>query len=118
MGELEYETDAGKKMEYVANQFHFHQGSEHTFEGGRFDMEMHIVHTNTAESYPSQEKHLVLGFWYEKMSDAEGAQQARGTQFLNYVKYAEGANQFALDHANHEQSMSVSVAESSEVSEK
>jgi carbonic anhydrase len=30
-------------FQFNANQFHFHQASEHTIDGQRFDFEMHIV---------------------------------------------------------------------------
>jgi len=33
---------------YTVGQFHFHMPSEHTFDGYRYDMEMHVVHANTA----------------------------------------------------------------------
>ena len=34
-----------------AKQLHFHSGSEHTIDGKRFDLEMHIVH-QSAETPP------------------------------------------------------------------
>ncbi|PWW32554.1 carbonic anhydrase [Cytobacillus oceanisediminis] len=34
------------KIEYKLEQFHFHTPSEHQFDGGNFDMELHLVHKN------------------------------------------------------------------------
>lgn len=36
----------GKRGRYSLKQFHFHAPSEHTINGRRFDMEMHLVHKN------------------------------------------------------------------------
>jgi len=33
---------------YTVTDFHFHMPSEHTFDGYRYDMEMHVVHKNNA----------------------------------------------------------------------
>ena len=34
----------GGDSTYNANQFHFHAASEHTIDGQRYDLEMHVVH--------------------------------------------------------------------------
>jgi carbonic anhydrase len=46
-------------VQYDAAQFHFHQPSEHTFDGMHYDMEMHIVHLNKTTG-----GFLVLGFLF------------------------------------------------------
>jgi len=54
-GTLEYDS-----KKYKFKQFHFHQPSEHTISGLRFDMEMHMVHqvsTNTDD-------YVVLGYLF------------------------------------------------------
>ena len=38
------------KRVYKALQFHYHSKSEHTINGVRFDLEMHVVCEETAES--------------------------------------------------------------------
>jgi carbonic anhydrase len=60
---------------YEAVQFHFHGPSEHTIDGKRFPLELHIVHVITAEHFAEAEdedeeeapqRHLaVLGILYE-----------------------------------------------------
>ena len=45
---------------YELKQFHFHSPSEHTFNGQRFPMEVHLVHQSTAGEY------IVTGLVFEK----------------------------------------------------
>ncbi|KAL3841224.1 hypothetical protein ACJIZ3_025815 [Penstemon smallii] len=49
---LEWTGDAGgiviNGTEYKLEQCHWHVPAEHTFNGTRYDMEMHIVHTNSS----------------------------------------------------------------------
>lgn len=54
-GEIVYD---GKTYEFL--QFHFHEPSEHTISGLRFDMEMHMVHQNKDKSADF----LVLGYLF------------------------------------------------------
>jgi len=60
-------------------QFHSHQPSEHTFDGMRYDMELHFVHKQT-----DADKYLVLTLFYN----------IGGTdnEFLTKVKYASGSS--------------------------
>ncbi|CAG0900485.1 unnamed protein product [Darwinula stevensoni] len=64
--------------EYVFDQLHFHwgssldRGSEHTIEGTKFPMEMHMVHYNAkfknvteATASGEQTAFAVLGFFFE-----------------------------------------------------
>jgi len=44
---------------YTIAQFHFHQPSEHTFDGMRYDMEMHFVH-----QYGTATDYLVLTLFF------------------------------------------------------
>lgn len=43
-GMLTLSSEAGSDKVYIAQQFHFHAPSEHTFDGDHADLEMHIVH--------------------------------------------------------------------------
>jgi len=64
---------------YTMIQFHSHQPSEHTFDGMRYDMELHFVHQQgTATDY------LVLTLFY----NIGGTDNA----FLNKVKYSSGSS--------------------------
>jgi len=38
------ENELRGPTEFIANQFHWHSGSEHTVDDVRMDMEMHTVH--------------------------------------------------------------------------
>jgi len=63
---------------YTMLQFHTHQPSEHTFDGMRYDMEMHFVHQNgTATDY------LVLTALFNIGPTANA--------FLTKIKYASGS---------------------------
>lgn len=54
-GEIVYD---GKTYEFL--QFHFHEPSEHTISGLRFDMELHMVHQNKDKTA----EFLVLGYLF------------------------------------------------------
>ena len=43
-GSLELTLWDGQTMKYGPMQMHFHMPSEHTIDGKRYDMEMHLVH--------------------------------------------------------------------------
>jgi len=47
------------EKKYKLLQFHYHQPSEHTFDGYRYDMELHVVH-----KVDDSDDFLVLGFYY------------------------------------------------------
>ena len=61
---------------------HFHwslakgQGSEHTIEGKQHDLEMHMVHTNTAyetdKAANYKDGYLVVGFLFDEAEDFFG----------------------------------------------
>jgi len=77
------DTNFGKttwnSKEYTMIQFHSHQPSEHTFDGMRYDMELHFVHqqgTNT--------DFLVLTLYFNIAADDNA--------FLNKVKYSSGSS--------------------------
>lgn len=53
---------AGGKR-YELKQFHFHSGSEHTVDGKRYDMELHLVHANRSGEL------AVVGVLFEKGAD-------------------------------------------------
>jgi len=66
-------------IEFENVQFHSHQPSEHTFDGMRYDMELHFVHKQKDVA-----KYLVLTLFYNiGGSDNE---------FLTKVKYASGSS--------------------------
>lgn len=51
---------------FTAVQFHFHAKSEHTIDGKRYDMEMHIVHlVNEEKGDPVTIKYSALGFMFD-----------------------------------------------------
>lgn len=51
---------------FTAVQFHLHSKSEHTIDGKRYDMEMHIVHTvNEEKGDPITIKYSALGFMFD-----------------------------------------------------
>jgi len=51
---------------FTAVQFHFHSKSEHTIDGKRYDMEMHIVHlVNEEKGDPVTIKYSALGFMFD-----------------------------------------------------
>lgn len=52
-------------MKFNANQFHFHSYSEHTIEGTRFDLEMHVVH------FPNTDKTNAVASAYGILFDTE-----------------------------------------------
>ncbi|CAG0889490.1 unnamed protein product [Darwinula stevensoni] len=65
-------TGGGLRAKYVLDQLHFHSGSEHTYEGTRYPMEMHMVHHNIkfrnfTEAVASGEEDAVavLAFFFE-----------------------------------------------------
>jgi len=62
--EGEWGTILFKAKTYKVMQFHFHQPSEHTFDGNRYDMEMHIVHQNKAEGIVDADDYLVLALYF------------------------------------------------------
>ena len=55
----------GTKGKYNPLQFHVHAPSEHVLNGDYFDMEMHIVHQDSAGEY------AVLGFFFTADEDIE-----------------------------------------------
>ncbi|KAJ3677031.1 hypothetical protein LUZ60_002755 [Juncus effusus] len=61
--EVKWEGDAGSILiegsTYSLNQLHWHSPSEHTINGRRYELEMHMVHVN------SEGKIAVVGFLYE-----------------------------------------------------
>jgi len=74
----EWGTIVYENITYYIKQFHFHQPSEHTFDGMHYDMEMHMVHTNCATASCTATKFLVLGFVF--MLGEESS-------FLNTINY-------------------------------
>lgn len=51
---------------FTAVQFHLHAKSEHTIDGKRYDMEMHIVHVvNEEKGDPVPIKYSALGFMFD-----------------------------------------------------
>ena len=48
---------------YTLKHFHMHTVSEHTFDGGHYDLEMQFVHT--ASGADGKEKVLVIGCFYQ-----------------------------------------------------
>ncbi|NP_001121289.1 uncharacterized protein LOC100158373 precursor [Xenopus laevis] len=66
-------SGGGLSGTYVATQFHFHwgseefHGSEHTIDGEKFPMELHIVHARKNATGGSGDL-AVLGFFYEETS--------------------------------------------------
>jgi carbonic anhydrase len=52
------------KDSYKLDHFHFHQYSEHTLGGGRFDMELHLVHKHVTKG-----TYLAVGRWIEITTD-------------------------------------------------
>lgn len=71
-------TTTWDSKEYTLIQFHSHQPSEHTFDGMRYDMELHFVHQQgTAADY------LVLTLYYNIA--------AEDNAFLKKVKYSSGS---------------------------
>merc|ERR1712159_916778 len=71
-------TTTWSSKTYTALQFHSHQPSEHTFDGMRYDMELHFVHQNgTATDY------LVLTALFNIGPTANA--------FLTDIKYASGS---------------------------
>lgn len=57
---IQYNFEAGdyvefQKVRYSLKQIHFHEASEHTIDGIRFPLEIHMVHMNEAKEF------LVLG---------------------------------------------------------
>ncbi|KAK4477504.1 hypothetical protein RD792_016730, partial [Penstemon davidsonii] len=60
---VEWTGDAGgiviNGTEYKLDQCHWHIPAEHTFNGRRYDMEMHIVHTNSSGD------NVVIGVLYK-----------------------------------------------------
>jgi len=72
-------TTTWNSKTYTLIQFHSHQPSEHTFDGMRYDMELHFVHQNgTASDY------LVLTLFYFISGDDD--------TFLSNVKYSSGSS--------------------------
>jgi len=61
--------------DYTLGQFHTHQPSEHTFDGMRYDMEMHFVH-----QYGSNTDYLVLTVFFNIGPTA--------STYLTNIKYA------------------------------
>lgn len=56
----------GQKLTYKVAQFHFHTSSEHTVEGKKFAMEMHLVHLLESGATPGyQYQKAVLGFVFD-----------------------------------------------------
>jgi len=58
---IQYNFDTGDHIDYegeefALKQFHFHEPSEHTINGVRYPLEIHLVHQNTEKEY------LVLSF--------------------------------------------------------
>jgi carbonic anhydrase len=72
-------TTTWDSKEYTMIQFHSHQPSEHTFDGMRYDMELHFVHQQGTNS-----DYLVLTLYYF-ISGEDNA-------FLNKVKYSSGSS--------------------------
>ncbi|MBD3748770.1 MAG: carbonic anhydrase family protein [Sphingobacteriales bacterium] len=53
---IQYNFEKGDYVNYNGDrydlmQFHFHEGSEHTIDGIRYPMEIHLVHTNAKGKY-------------------------------------------------------------------
>jgi len=72
-------TTTFNSKEYTMAQFHTHQPSEHTFDGMRYDMEMHFVHQQgTAADY------LVLTAFFNI-----GPEES---EFLKEIKYSAGSS--------------------------
>eukprot|EP00455_Lapot_gusevi_P049851 TRINITY_DN713_c0_g1_i2.p2 TRINITY_DN713_c0_g1~~TRINITY_DN713_c0_g1_i2.p2 ORF type:complete len:288 (-),score=117.66 TRINITY_DN713_c0_g1_i2:82-945(-) len=55
--------DNGVKAEYKLLQFHFHTKSEHSVDGRRFPLEVHLVH-QIVNPVDGAESHLVLGAFF------------------------------------------------------
>ncbi|GCB73919.1 carbonic anhydrase 4a [Scyliorhinus torazame] len=79
---------------YKAIQFHFHwgtnslPGSEHTIDGKRYPMELHIVHqnkkyTSLSEALNQPDGLAVLGFLFEESSE----KNSKITNFIDILKY-------------------------------
>lgn len=66
---IEFEYEAGSTIEvngttYELKQFHFHGQSEHTINGKRYPLEMHLVHKSEAGDY------AVVGVLFETGSES------------------------------------------------
>ncbi|WP_025668186.1 carbonic anhydrase family protein, partial [Aquimarina megaterium] len=53
-------------IDYDLLQFHFHTGSEHTVNGNRYPMEMHLVHRNSTTGLLA-----VVGIFFTEGSENE-----------------------------------------------
>lgn len=71
----EWGTTTWDSKAYTMGQFHFHQPSEHLFDGMRYDMEMHFVH-----QYGTASDYFVLTAFFEIGPTTN--------KFLTSVKYA------------------------------
>jgi len=72
-------TTTWDSKEYTLGQFHFHQPSEHEFDGMKYDMEMHFVH-----QYGDATDYLVLTVFFEIGPTANS--------FLTKVNYSKGSS--------------------------
>ncbi|CAL0310605.1 unnamed protein product [Lupinus luteus] len=76
---LKWNGDAGKininGTDYNLIQLHWHAPSEHTFNGSKFDLELHAVHQN------SKEETAVIGVWYKI-----GLPDSLLSKLLNHIK--------------------------------
>lgn len=57
---------------YTLKQFHMHTASEHTFNGGHYDLEMQFVHT--AEAPDGSEKVLVVACFFQAVEGSTSPQ--------------------------------------------
>eukprot|EP01022_Parablepharisma_sp_SALTPOND_P011085 TRINITY_DN145_c0_g1_i1.p1 TRINITY_DN145_c0_g1~~TRINITY_DN145_c0_g1_i1.p1 ORF type:complete len:287 (-),score=-5.62 TRINITY_DN145_c0_g1_i1:311-1078(-) len=61
----------GTEFTYSGMQFHFHSPSEHTFQGKRYPLEMHIVHKMVAGPKDYQFDHAVIAVYFDDTDDVE-----------------------------------------------
>ncbi len=77
---IQFNYDAGSSaslnnIDYSLLQFHFHTGSEHTVDGVRYPMEMHLVHQD-----PITKLLAVIGIFFE-----EGKTNKELNRFMNHL---------------------------------
>lgn len=86
------DKQSGKKDTFALVQFHLHNGSEHTVNGTRHDLEAHFVHANTAFLAGEPDGRLaVVGVFLNQGKD--GQSQA-WNQLLSDLPGKKGAHDF------------------------
>lgn len=59
----------GKLLQYISLQYHLHTPSEHTINGARMDLELHVVHSINSDLFSDDMKLAVVGLLFTQVDE-------------------------------------------------